>query len=281
MHPWVRAWDYYQLLRESGRLGWVGGEPFWDHGTNRPAFPQGCPGIPEQRVGHRNSCYPSPPDFPGLADPIALAPGATSYSMWGEVQLPDGRKLWYPARGYDRAPGKPLVMPQLVPGGQTIPAQPAFPPAAPGPVRHLVPRPRFRDPVPDKPVKTKPDKPDRKMNAPPWLVAGMKAAFAGTEVNDAIDAFWDAMPADIKKATPKTYKCTTGCRNPGTKYHGPLDKARAIAKHWKNLPPEVIAKGLAGVAANHFIDEILGRFFGGADNARKRIGGSGWGFGIG
>ena len=282
-HPFLRALDLYLQLRESGALGWIGQEPGvvadWDAynitGTS-------CPGnIPWEFVGHLNGCYPDPAVYPGVESPIPNK-SQVSFSVWGRTYNQFGSLRWYPAKGFPRKSVniKPKFQPYMSPALISAPVV-NFPPVPAFKDRHHY---GLKDPVKtlarDKPTETPKEYPDKKMKMPKALRLAMEAAFAGTELVDLLDNMFEHLPSHYKNV-PKTGRCTTGCRNPGAKFHTPHDKAMAIAKAWPHLDGKTVAKILAALAVNQAADAVMGRFFGVADRARKRAGGSGWGFATG
>lgn len=273
------------MLRDAGVVGWAGGEPtaVFDHERYNISN-SACPGIPEQAIGHLNGCYFDP--HPGTVNINPKMAGILDFSMWGQVDKGAGLR-WFPARGYtakydpfkpDR--GRPRFEPYMKPGLQPVTVT-NFPPTPPQELRHAI---GFinhaKPPKPDDPVQTKRNKPDRKVKMSGWLKAGLLTALATTEMVDVVEALWDGMPSNLKKATPMTGVCNKGCRNPGTKYHSVWDKAQAIRKAWPTLDDKTIARMSVNLAANQIEDALYGRFFGKTDEARRRAGGTGWGFGM-
>lgn len=278
LHPWFRAYDYYQFLRESGLIGWAGGEPSVEY-PMPGSIGTGC-GHPPQVFGRANGCYPSPTIYPGAATVPAHNGTSRLWTMWSLVERPSGAMRWYPALGgqYDGPMPMPF-QPYVKPGEHAVPVAPDFPPAPTPDIRHqvgLVPRdPR---PVVPNPTQTKKTQPDRKVEAPQWITRAAQVAFLGTELADVVDALWDGLSKEQQNAVPKTGVCTKGCLNPGIEYHSIWDKMLAIKKAWPHLTSEQVAEMTGNLVANHFIDAIMGRLAGGADKARIRAGASGWGF---
>ena len=206
--------------------------------------------------------------------------------MWGQELNSKGELKWYPARVYTQKlqpAGTVYPGPTLMPGVAPMPdVVPSFPPRPDFKTRRDIntrrpPRPK----PPDDPVETKPGRPDRKMNVPPWLMAAFQAAMAVTEAVDAINAFWDVLPDNMKARTGKSGIVSPSGLNPGMRYPTAWDKAKAILDNWGSLHPALIAAGMTNVMINAYMDNIYAAVFGGVDEARRRAGGTGWGFGFG
>lgn len=261
------------------------GADVWKNAAGEELESTGCDGVPRQMLGESNGCALNPKTHPGYR----TAPEQVTFKtvgFWGQVASPraNGEKRWFPAGWYSLAKGEPL--PKFVPGVAVPAVQPlVMPENKPLPFRDRVQAPRPEERAARKPEPTRPPpkegKPDRKVKAPAALIAAAKAAFAVTEINDAIDAFWDAMPERMKAETERSGVCNKGCRNPGMRYATPIDKARAILSNWDKLPAANIGGGLAGVVGNHLMDQLVwGKLHRGVDRARRRAGGTGWGQGL-
>lgn len=117
---------------------------------------------------------------------------------------------------------------------------------------------------------------ERKGQAQAAIGKAVAVAFAATEGIDAVDAIWDALPASVKKQTPKSGRARKGAFiGEGTAYSTPIDKAVQIWKHFRSLD---LSKAAMNLLINHYVDKIIGNMSAkGADALRKRLGASGWG----
>lgn len=80
-----------------------------------------------------------------------------------------------------------------------------------------------------------------------------------TEVGDLTEAIYEALPK-------KRQTCKTG---------GPACEAYMIAKYWDEVD---VVEAVVNVVVNQIEDAILGRFFGGVDDAARRLGSHGYKF---
>lgn len=103
----------------------------------------------------------------------------------------------------------------------------------------------------------------------------MGAANQTTEFLDMLDAVYEAMPKHLKDKTPKNGRCRgPRCVNPGAPFVLPQDKFMTI---YRNINQLDVPEAVKNLIVNHYVDNAVGRVFAGADKARSRAGGSGWG----
>lgn len=121
---------------------------------------------------------------------------------------------------------------------------------------------------------------ERKAKGGPAAVRlAMEAANATTEFMDMLNALWDAMPPEVQATAPKNGRCTgPKCVNPNAPYVLAHDKFLHIYRNMNKLDLPLAIRNLI---VNHYTDAVLGRVFGGADDAMKRAGGTGWGRALG
>lgn len=190
--------------------------------------------VPTQQTA--NSPFNAPrqphPAYPALV-PRALAPAMPDAPMMRETS--NGGRFTYVRPGQPPRPDRP-------------PKPPILPPHKPVP-----PRPRTKE---------------RKIKTSKFLRAGLEIAYAATETVDLIDAIWDALPKDLRKATPKTGKVMPGGRlPPGTPYVSSYDKAAWIYKHMDQVD---MRQAASNIIENHIKDEIIGRTIGASEGFNKK-----------
>lgn len=163
---------------------------------------------------------------------------------------------------YSPLPGISLPLPSPSPalGNPTL-QPPGLPPR------------KFKDPFAHNPRPPGPRMKERKARVPAPAMMALRAAYAGTEALDVLDALYDALPKDIRKQVPKTGITRNGAKiGPGKRYATPIDKAKHL---YRNLDKMDLAQALQNLIANHYEDAVMGRLNGGVDKfARQFLGGA-------
>lgn len=114
---------------------------------------------------------------------------------------------------------------------------------------------------------------ERKARVPGWVMTALRASHTVGEVDDALDALFDALPKDIQKRVPRSGRTKRGAKiGEGKAYLTPYDKAKALARYWRYLD---LSEAIWNLIKNEVIDRTLGRANAGADNfSNKRLGGA-------
>lgn len=132
---------------------------------------------------------------------------------------------------------------------------------------------RYRDPFAHRNNPPGPKMKERKAKVPLPAMMALRAAYAGTEALDVLDALYDALPPDVRRQVTKSGVTRNGARaGPGVKYATPIDKAKHL---YRNLDKMDLAQALQNLIANHYEDAVMGRLNAGVDKfARQFLGGA-------
>lgn len=178
-----------------------------------------------------------PPQFIPPGDPVPVAKTPLKMPDW---PTPEGSKSGQPAAQPQRAPA---------PAGNRTPAQTNV--SRPGR--------RVRE---------------RKGRLRRGLAAVVNIAFIATEVIDAVDSIYDALPKKLRSDLRRD-RILSGERIGNLPPH---EKAAAIWEYWDQID---IGQAILNLAQNQIEDYFVGRLTGGADQFLRTIGNTGGGLALG
>lgn len=109
---------------------------------------------------------------------------------------------------------------------------------------------------------------ERKGRAPESVVRALGIANEALEAVELVDALWEALPKEVREATPKTARTRKGAIiGRDRPYSSAYDKALHL---WRNLDKLDIEQAVLNVIKNYIEDMILGRINAGADRFSNR-----------
>lgn len=285
-HPWLRAIDMsislYQVAQQIGLT-----DDIFDPQSQRK-FTTGAVYKILSSCGGGGGPTKTTNAWPNCSGQYVVSPGSASSAngltiyQWGPFAGT------HPSGWNFHKPGFSLRRQAPYTSMPTVRASPSYAPLGPSvsprpgetvgvkPATRTKPAPKFQPPGrPPPPVKTGeksippgPKVKERKGNASPVVAKMLQAAYTVTEAKDVVDALWEALPEQIRKATPKTGRTFRNAKvGEGVPYHTIMDRAQAI---YKNLQHLNLSEAALNLLMNHYEDKLVGGAMGTIDKGSKK-----------